>query len=383
MHTPRLLSRCLFVAFLLSFVSGAVLPARSPAARPECHDFDWTLHISASNDFGFAVPAATYNISATYCPPLKAVANRSQTVQLLIHGATGNKLYWSALASPDEQGYQTYNYSWTEFARLEGYHTLAIDRLGCGNSSHPDPALVRTTPEVEIVAQLLEILHSKSPRQASHSFLPSFSSVILTGFSFGSLVIDVLLNKPPSPSSIPLINATILTGYSHIPNSHPNPNVTISTQQFLPGSQVFPVRFKSLDPGYKTIATATNYAHSFFAGAYDPIVPNVIWSSEDVQASGEVNSLAAGASSFNISSVATYRAPTAIVAGEFDEPLCGGNCGSGDTDLLAMSKRYYPGVEEEEYFSLRVPNTGHMLHYHESARGTMEAVHDWLARMGF
>jgi pimeloyl-ACP methyl ester carboxylesterase len=312
------------------------------------------------------------------------VAQRAQSIQFLIHGATGNKLYWSALA-PDGQGYQPFNYSWVEFARQQGYHTLAIDRLGCGNSSRPDPTLVRTSPEVETVSQILGILHGENrTREGYLSFLPpSFSTIILNGFSYGSLVIDNFLNNPPSPSMIALVNATILTGYTHVPNAHPDPNVTAATQQFSPAAQIFPTRFDGLDPGYRTIANAPNYAHSFFAGAYNPAVPDLIWSREDVQASGEVASLVAGASSFNVSSVDSYHAPTAIIAGQDDGPLCGGDCGDGPTDLLALSRRYFPGVSQEKYFSHRVPRTGHMVHYHESARTTMETVHAWLEKMGF
>lgn len=377
-----------FFALFLSSVHGANLLARSPSpVASKCTDFEFNLDVPASIDFGFAVPAATYNISATYCPPLKTVTNRTESLQFLIHGATGNKLYWSGLAAGGPE-YQPFNYSWADFARQQGYHTLAIDRLGCGNSSQPDPTLVRTTPEVEIVSQIIEILHAKGSRDTKTSiplnFLPAFSTIILNGFSFGSLVIDVLLNNPPSPSAIALINATILTGYSHIPNPHGNPNVTAVSQQFGPASQIFPKRFKTLNPGYRSIINAPNYAHSFFAGSYNPAVPASIWSREDVQATGEVGSLGAGASSFNISSVASYHAPLAIVAGQFDGPLCGGDCGGagGVPDFLAMSKHYFPGVSQGKYFSYRVPQTGHMLHYHESARNTTEIVHAWLERMG-
>ncbi|KAL1968457.1 hypothetical protein VTN77DRAFT_1986 [Rasamsonia byssochlamydoides] len=364
------------VSFFLT-VSGEL------SAPPRCVDFNFTIHNPALNDFGFPVPAATYNISATYCPPTAAVVHRARSIQLLVHGATGNKLYWSALAQ-EGFGFQPSNYSWVDFARHQGYHTLAIDRLGCGNSSHPNPTVVRVMPDVNTVSQIVGILHSKE-RPLSLSFLPSFSTIILNGFSFGSVTVDYLLKYPPSPSVIPLISATILSGYSHIINPHPNPAVSISSQQFGPAAQVFPSRFGGLNPGYVTITNAPNYADSFFAGAFDPAIPPLIWSREDVQAVGEQDSISGVFQTFNVSAVPAYTAPLAIVAGQFDQPLCGGDCGGENTstpDLIALSRQFYPGVPSEKYFGYRVPQTGHMLHYHESARRTMGIVHSWLTKIG-
>jgi hypothetical protein len=52
------------------------------------------------------------------------------TVQLLVHGATYNHLYWNF---PYENGY----YSYADAATAAGYATFDIDRIGDGNSSHP------------------------------------------------------------------------------------------------------------------------------------------------------------------------------------------------------------------------------------------------------
>lgn len=44
---------------------------------------------------------------------------------------------WSGGAYPGF-GFNDPEYSWVDYASQEGYPTLAIDRLGNGNSSHPN-----------------------------------------------------------------------------------------------------------------------------------------------------------------------------------------------------------------------------------------------------
>src|SRR5580704_3201861 len=52
------------------------------------------------------------------------------TVQLLVHGATYNHLYWNF---PYGNGY----YSYVDAATDAGYATFDVDQIGAGNSSHP------------------------------------------------------------------------------------------------------------------------------------------------------------------------------------------------------------------------------------------------------
>lgn len=76
-------------------------------------------------------------VAARYCDPEVVVANRSDVIQLYMSGVTENNLYWFGLGYPD--GIDGNMYSTVDFASKQGYPTLAIDRIGVGNSTHPDP----------------------------------------------------------------------------------------------------------------------------------------------------------------------------------------------------------------------------------------------------
>ena len=78
-------------------------------------------------------------IAARYCEPEVVVANRSNVVQMFVSGVTENNLYWFGLSYPT--GYDGDMYSTVDYASKQGYPTLAIDRIGVGNSTRPDPIL--------------------------------------------------------------------------------------------------------------------------------------------------------------------------------------------------------------------------------------------------
>jgi hypothetical protein len=83
------------------------------------------------------------------------VTSLEKTIQLLVHGATQNKYYWSALG-PVGEGYEEEKYSWFNFARARGYHTMVIERLGVGGSSHPNPDFVQLLVEANITSTIIQ-----------------------------------------------------------------------------------------------------------------------------------------------------------------------------------------------------------------------------------
>lgn len=205
-------------------------------------------------------------------------------MQLLIHGATANKYYWSALG-PVGGGYEEERYSWIDAARAQGYHTVAIDMLGVWNSSHPDPVDVRLPLDEDITSQIIHRLRTKPlPISTFENHQPKlFSKVILVSHSIASIMVNYLIVHEPE-----VADAVILTGYVHIFTE-----VNTAGQQFAPASSIFPQRFSGLDIGYQTIASAENMQETFFSanGTFDPQMPTSHWEREDVQATGEVQSL--------------------------------------------------------------------------------------------
>jgi pimeloyl-ACP methyl ester carboxylesterase len=277
-------------------------------------------------------------------------------VQLLVHGATKNKFYWSALG-PVGEGYEEERYSWVDFACSRGHHTVAIDRLGVGDSSHPDPNFVRLPLEADITSQIIQQLRKR------------FDNVVLIGHSVASLMINYLLVQEPD-----VADAVILTGFVHafgVTNA--------SAQQFVPAN-TFP-RFASLDPGYLTIISAENMRESFYGGSFDPIIPVIDFQREDVQAVGEQESVFSLITSSFGSAISLSKKPLAIIVGEFDEPLCNSNCGEGPSNLAAQSVAFFPDVKP--FTPIVIGNTGHFLNLHLSAQETFTKANNWLESVGF
>jgi hypothetical protein len=115
-----------------------------------------TLAAFKADAFPFVPVSGTETLAGTFCEPTVVNENFS-TLQVLFHGITGNRGYWNALggSSLGFAPYQPKNYSWVDFAHANGYPTLALDRLGSGESSHPDPVTVVQGPYEYVVLPLL------------------------------------------------------------------------------------------------------------------------------------------------------------------------------------------------------------------------------------
>jgi len=161
--------------------------------EPKCVEF--TIPVTLS---------ATYNIAARYCQPEVLVLHRQSNIQLLVHGATYTRDYWSG-DGPPGQGFHGDQYSWVSTASLNGYPTIAIDRLGNGLSSHPDP----TSPDLSYLSQV-EVLHQviTAVRDGIDPLPHAFGNIIYAGHSYGSMIGDALVAKYPEdgmPHSHPKI----------------------------------------------------------------------------------------------------------------------------------------------------------------------------------
>ena len=96
------------------------------------------------------------------------------TVQLLVHGATYNHLYWNF---PYGGGY----YSYVEAATAAGYATFDIDRIGDGYSSHPPSA------ELDLTAGAVALHDAVTALRAGTVNGHPFQHVIMVGHSLGSV----------------------------------------------------------------------------------------------------------------------------------------------------------------------------------------------------
>lgn len=297
----------------------------------------------------------TYDISAIYCEPKDAGA--VDTVQLLSHGATYNKLYWHGLGLPKEEARK---YSWAHAATEKGYATLAIDRLGVGNSTHPDPALeVQQHLSAEIILEIAEQLRK------GEVVNKKFSKVVLVGHSMGSLIANVATQRRPKA-----FDAVILTGWStnFIENS---PKVFAGLQ--LPAALVDPTRFKHLNLGYLTFSLKVAVTRLFYGpeGTYDQKVRDFDWDHRDVVGAGEFITLLEG------TNVSPYPGPIHIIDGEIDQSFCkDGKCSPGPEAIPGNTASTFPNSRNFTYSI--TPGTAHDLNLHKSAPKTFEAASEFL-----
>ena len=130
--------------------------------------------------------SGTYNIVGRYCEPENNVESRKNTLQILAHPATydkdwvslltilftliSNVLQWSGSAAPGF-GYDGDRYDYVTWASKLGYPTFAFDRLGNGQSDHPDPILVVQCPlQAEVIHQL--VLKARAGPSAASNVFP-------------------------------------------------------------------------------------------------------------------------------------------------------------------------------------------------------------------
>jgi hypothetical protein len=179
-------------ARIFSFVLWVGLVSASALApRSLCSNVSFTIPVTAQNGVYSGVPDASnaeeivsyvaaiftgglsppigsqsvsdvFIINGLYCKPLLGNPNK---LQVLVHGITYNKDYWSGLGFGDL-------YNWHPFANLHGYATLAVDRVGHGsNPQRPDPFNVVQAPvHVETLHQIIRRIRTSTANPLGRTF---------------------------------------------------------------------------------------------------------------------------------------------------------------------------------------------------------------------
>lgn len=191
----------------------------------------------------------TYNIYAKLCLPSNPSTARSvRTVQFLTHGDTSDSTYWDIAPG----------YSYVDAAAKAGYATLSYDRIGVGQSEHPDPVQVVQGP---IQVEIAHFLVTQLRKGAFGGYL--FKNFIGVGHSAGSTVTQGQTTKYPKD-----FDAVILTGISNVATyiapSLASFNLIIANTD--PSG-----KFRGIANGYLTPANQEGIQFSFFRYPYfDP-----------------------------------------------------------------------------------------------------------------
>lgn len=157
-----------WAAFLLYYDVVAVPVAQgSAAASSNCKTVQFSISATAQNrNITGNIPTTNLNallaafqsapllevsgtqtLAGTFCKPTVSNDN-NRKIQVLFGSITANRDGWQAEGGLDTDfpEYQPERYSWTQYMNDRGYATLAMDRLGTGRSSHPEPILVAQAP---------------------------------------------------------------------------------------------------------------------------------------------------------------------------------------------------------------------------------------------
>ncbi|KAL8760291.1 MAG: hypothetical protein Q9184_003386 [Pyrenodesmia sp. 2 TL-2023] len=283
----------------------------------------------------------TYRINGNLCLPADP-AKRSQvrTVQILTHGVGLEKSYWDIAPG----------YSHVDAAATAGYATFAYDRLGVGQSDHPDPIQqVQTFLEVEILHGLATLFRAK--KIDGHGL----TNIIGVGHSFGSILQVGANSKYPKD-----FDGVVLTAFTNTLSNLPytvlanNPAIAALNQ---------PSRFGQLPYGYLVHNDAIAIQEVYFRYPYfdSTIFQNQV-DRKDTYTLGEV---------FTNGGVLTpateYTGPLDVVTGVYDYSFCLGNCLYPDNQLVKVKPSLYPAVNNTKAEVYLVPDNGHYLNAHTSA----------------
>ncbi|MCJ2128302.1 alpha/beta hydrolase [Methylobacterium sp. E-045] len=154
--------------------------------------------------------------------------DQSKTLLILLHGLTYDHDYWDM----PEIGSQ---YSFVEAAKNDGYDTLAIDRLGEGQSSKPSADLVNVDNQAYITDQIIQQIRAGG-------LGTNYDKIILVGHSYGSVL------SIKTAGTYNDVDGVVLTGLAH-GTSSPD-----STGLFVPASTDPNLPPEQQQPGYLTSA---------------------------------------------------------------------------------------------------------------------------------
>lgn len=338
--------------------------------KPDCKDLYFNVKATAENRIANNPPKDLYtdldavnqflsqpvvyqNVTGRYtifgqlCAPSQKT--KHSKLQVLVHGNTYNHTYWSALQNP--QSDQFADRSWIRYATQRGYHTLALDSLGNGLSSHPDPASVVQDPlETEFIHQVI-------------SRFRHFPTIIFIGHSWGSgLGVHLAASHPDD------VDSMVLTGIAQ-PVGDPTTGSLYNRWDSLPGR-----------PGYLISTNKTARRDYFFYGDYD--LADDDWIGQGTISVGEFLTGVEYLSHIP----QDFAKPVFIMDGNEDVLFCSemgiqpANCSNGTE--IPSTKDLFPAVPEEKFGWFAQPDAGHVLGLQRSAPLGFEKAFTWLAEMG-
>jgi len=281
-----------------------------------------------------------------------------ETVQLLVHGASYNHLYWDSPV-------QNFRHSYVRAATLAGYATFNVDGLGTGNSSVPPSSVL--TVAAEAVA-----LHDVVVALRSGSLGTPFGRVVWVGHSLGSTDGITVAARYRDD-----IDALVVTGLLHGQSAEQGAALAA---QVYPATDDPKFAGSGLDPGYQTFRPGGRARLFYEPTTADPAILRMDEETKDVVAFGtKVPEVVALLFPPRPEDGLTHRfnVPVLLVLGQRDTVYCGAewiDCDS-PTAVRDYEAAYYgPGANLK---TTVIPGTGHCLALSTTAPLTHMAMLAW------
>lgn len=258
-----------------------------------CNDFNVPVSVSRTTEQSFEgqsysvdvlyalarkdiLVSNSYTLSSRLCTPLVTKAsNHSDTIQLLIHGASFSKSMWDPTYEPG-------NYSWVRRMADEGYATLAVDLIG--------KTVVRIAPAVnELMPQwgtgTVHSLTDSSRLKLRH--MSKQSTKLYRNYEEEKLMVrsgrTSYLSVSPSAPSWPTRSRhstqmmSMQSSYTGYPGtSHGSTQHSYLASRLL-HSKWTPERWGHIEAFYQTQSNREGRKAACFAGDYDPAILEHDW----------------------------------------------------------------------------------------------------------
>lgn len=279
---------------------------------------------------------------------------RHRTIQVLLHGATYGHVYWDFPYRPNR-------YSYVRAATAAGYATLALDRIGVGESDHPPALDVTIASNAYVVHQVIKALRAGTVDAPSFGRITS-KRVVLVGHSLGSVV------TIREAATFHDVDGVILTGLLH----NEGPGLDEIAANLLPTSLDPVLAARNLPPGYLTTRAGKRGEPFFYhAPATDPLVVARDEETKETATPGEFSDF--------WSSVALspqIDVPVLAVVGDKDRCFCATEACAAE-GLLESEKQYFAPAAKLKLAS--IPLSGHDINLHKQAPAWYALAAAWSA----
>ncbi|KAH7086078.1 Alpha/Beta hydrolase protein [Paraphoma chrysanthemicola] len=309
--------------------------------------------------------SGTFKIHAQLCVPKSS--KKKDVIQIATHGVHYDSRYW-------DSEYQPKDHSYVDATLKAGYSILTYDRLGVGQSDHPDAYTVVQAPlELEILRQLTLMARNGSLYDfASHArpSMPAFdnlakpSKIVHIGHSFGSFLTSAFLATYPN-----LTDGGIITGY------------LFSLLLASTGSTTFSVEYAGKQynrPSGYVVCKENGIQNIFFGGnTSTAFTPELLAYGDSIKQPVPIGEFASAF--WLLGKVGLgFKGPVQYLLPERDFYICRGDC--KDLAKVEELKATWPNASAIEV--VIQPNTGHALPLHKNSTAGFQLSYDFLGRNG-